>query len=395
MEVLETTLDKLSEQFNEWVLDFSNIQEMPISVILGLVSQVLLQKHSGHSFTVIAPKKGTLAKELRDKGFLHLLDSSYPTSPYQGALLYPATQYTDSDRHFEIVNDIFRVILSGAEGISRADYAALEWAINEISDNVLVHSGSPAGGLLMINKIDRKNKRIHFLVADSGSGITATLGNTFQGQSDTELLDKAVKEGITRDKNVGQGNGLYGSYAISHQGKGTINIVSNNAALLHEKGLLSVKRLDFSYKGTIVDVTVDFSEKNLMASALTINGKQFTPIDFIELGYEDPDEEQINFNVSEEANSYGTRQSGSLLRSRLLNIYEMYTSKIIINFNNLPVISSSFADEVIGKVILALGEATFRARFVVVCSDEQNNKIIQRSVAQRLEDLSNVQKEAA
>lgn len=387
VQALEKAIVLNSESYSEWILDFKNIEFAPMGELLGLVCQVVSKKHDGHHFEIVPPKKTSLAKDWRDKNILYLLGQEQTISKYQGISFYPAQQYTNSDEHFAIVNEIFKVILSGAEGIGRADYAALEWSINEVSDNVLVHSESPIGGILLVNKIDRSVGRVNFIVADCGRGITDTLGEAFEGESEVSVLDKAVREGITRDKSVGQGNGLFGSYEISHQGKGAFKALSNNAILSHKKGSLSISKTDSIYKGTIVEVTVDFSTKNLMASALTINGKQYEPVDFIGTSYEDEDHDHINFIVKDEARSYGTRFAGSPLKARLVNFVGMTESKIIVNFDDLPVISSSFADEVLGKALLELGENTFRSRFLVVCSNEQNNAIIQRSVQQRINDL--------
>jgi hypothetical protein len=204
------------------------------------------------------------------------------------------------------------------------------------------------------------------------------------------VLDKAVREGVTRDKNIGQGNGLFGSYEISHQGKGSFKALSNNAMLRHEKGKLEINKISSRYGGTIVEATVDFSSKNLMASALTINGQQYEPVDFIETAYEDPNDDCINFVVREEARSYGTRSAGAPLKGRLVNFVNMYENRIVINFNELPIISSSFADEVVGKLLLQFGEHVFKSRFTVVCLSEQNNAIIQRSVVQRINDFNEV-----
>jgi len=213
---LEKAIVLNSKNYNEWVLNFQNIESVQMSELLGLVCQVVSKKHDGHHFEIVPPKKSAIYKDWRDKNILFLLDENQMTSKYQGVSFYPAQQYTNSDEHFIIVNEIFKVILSGAEGINRADYAALEWAINEVSDNVLVHSESPIGGILLVNKIDRNAGKVNFIVADCGRGITETLGKVFEGESEVSVLDKAVKEGVTRDKSVGQGNGLFGSYEISH-----------------------------------------------------------------------------------------------------------------------------------------------------------------------------------
>jgi anti-sigma regulatory factor (Ser/Thr protein kinase) len=377
-------------------MDFSAVTTAKDNIMLALCCHILEKRQRGHDMTCLWPNKTQIAKEWENKNFNRFLGENGVASSFSGVTLFPACQYKNSDDHLDIINDIVRLLLSSVENIQRGDFSALEWAINEISDNVLVHSESPVGGLILINKIDKKNKKVNFIVADCGKGITETLGRSLEGSSEVSVLDKAVKEGVTRDKNVGQGNGLYGSYEISHQGKGSFSIVSNHAVLLNQKEKLSVSRGECFYQGTVIDVIIDFSTKNLISRALKLNGEQYEPVDFIETGYEDDVRDQVNFKISDESSSYGTRNAGYPLRTRIINIERLFQrGKIVIDFGGLPVISSSFVDEIVGKLLFQVGEESFREKYLIICEDYENKGIIQRTVSQRLNDLRNLNSIAA
>src|SRR3546814_3921186 len=91
--------------------------------------------------------------------------------------------------------------LGAIPDLARSDFAALEWSINEITDNVIVHSESPIGGLVQVSTFVRNQKVVEYIVADAGLGIPATLrsGRPEIG-TDTDALDRAIREGVTRDK---------------------------------------------------------------------------------------------------------------------------------------------------------------------------------------------------
>jgi hypothetical protein len=61
--------------------------------------------------------------------------------------MVPATQFTYDVEQRQAVTRIANGILGAIPDLDRRELAALEWSVNEITDNVLVHSQSPVGGL--------------------------------------------------------------------------------------------------------------------------------------------------------------------------------------------------------------------------------------------------------
>ena len=46
----------------------------------------------------------------------------------------------------------------------RADFAAFEWSVNELTDNVLVHSEPRIGGIVQVSTFHKMSKRVQFVV---------------------------------------------------------------------------------------------------------------------------------------------------------------------------------------------------------------------------------------
>lgn len=78
-------------------------------------------------------------------------------------------------------------MLGAIPELERTDFAAFEWAVNELTDNVLVHSESTVGGLVQVSTFVKFSKRVQFVVADAGIGIPTSLRSGHpEINSDTE-----------------------------------------------------------------------------------------------------------------------------------------------------------------------------------------------------------------
>jgi hypothetical protein len=65
-------------------------------------------------------------------------------------------------------------MLASITGFERSHFKAIEWSINEITDNVLVHSESSLGGLVQLTAM-KNTKKVEFVVCDNGIGIPKSL----------------------------------------------------------------------------------------------------------------------------------------------------------------------------------------------------------------------------
>src|SRR5207302_835688 len=76
---------------------------------------------------------------------------------------------------------------------------------------------------------------IYASIADSGIGIYKSLRESvFAPKSEIDAITLAIREGVTRDSGVGQGNGLWGLARLVEQNGGSLTITSGESQLLVE-----------------------------------------------------------------------------------------------------------------------------------------------------------------
>ena len=139
------------------------------------------------------------------------------------------------------------------------------------------------------------------------------------------------------------------------------------------------------YDGTLVVASINFSKPHLLEQALNFGGQQHIPVDFIETRYELPNDNILIFRMKEESGSFGSRPEGTPVRNKLNNLYKMGEgSKICIDFKDIPLISSSFADEVFGKLFVEIGPVGFIQRFEFTNIMQTVRQLIDKAIAQRM-----------
>jgi anti-sigma regulatory factor (Ser/Thr protein kinase) len=338
--------------------------------------------------TLIKPKDIALARLFQNANWAHFLHPrDNPLSTFKGYSQIPATQFTNGAEQQRAVNRIVNAIMGAIPDLERKELAALEWSVNEITDNVLNHAQSGIGGLVQVSTFKRTQKRVEYIVADAGAGIPATLRATHpQLTSDADALDCAIREGVTRDKSVGQGNGLFGSYQICSHSKGFFQVEAGYGKLVFtDRHGLHVSTEKVPFEGTLVAAQIDFSVPHLLEEALKFNGKPHTPVDFVELRYEQHGNQEVLFMLRDESSSFGSRVAGAPVRTKLANLVRMCPGqRIAIAFSGVPLVSSSFADEVFGKLFAELGPMTFMQRFELSNVDTTVRLLVDKAIAQRM-----------
>ena len=97
------------------------------------------------------------------------------------------------------------------------------------------------------------------------------------------------------------------------------------------------------------------------------------------------DKDCLLLKMKNETTGYGTRRSGLQIRTKIMNLMAAEpTYPLIIDWDGIPVISSSFADEVIGKLFIKLGAMAFSAKVRNVNMERLIQNLLDKAVAQRL-----------
>jgi len=183
----------------------------------------------------------------------------------------PAMCFQTSEEQNKIVNKLMTYILSSITEFQRDHFKGIEWSINEVTDNVLVHSKSKFGGFVQLTA-KKRVKQVEFVVCDPGIGIPQSLGSSgLKISSDVDALAQAIEQGVTRDKTVGQGNGLYGSYQIALKSGGQFSLHSGHATLYYTANTGMHTKIEMiPIIGTLVVCAIDYTSPLLLEKALRL-----------------------------------------------------------------------------------------------------------------------------
>jgi len=373
--------------YEDLVLDFSECTAAFAGPMLAVCAQVVDLRARGVRTELVLPVREKLATLFKNTNWAYFLDPArQDQSRFKGHTQVPLTQFITAPEQNGAVNTIVDAVLSSMTDFTRTDFAAIEWSLNEITDNVLTHARSVMGGLVQLTTFERKRRRVEFAVCDAGIGIPMSLRETHpEITSDVEALERAIREGITRDTEVGQGNGLFGSFQICRISGGYFQIHSGDALLnYNDQGGLHIRRQQIPYAGTLVVACIDCSKPGVLRDALKFGTSSDVPTDYIETRYESGDNNKILFSMKEEAASFGSRLAAVPVRTKLKNLALMCEDqRISIDFADIPLISSSFADEVFGKLFVELGPLHFIQKFEFLQVADTVRSLIDRAIAQR------------
>lgn len=290
--------------------------------------------------------------------------------------------FSSEEGVYKIVS-MYSLALRQGDEVERGVIQSLEWCMNESIDNVLQHSMSKKG--FVMAQQNRNNKTFNFCVFDSGIGIFNSLRGTKYFPTDPlSAIKLAIKERITRDEKIGQGNGLWGLTQIINETNGRLEISSGGARYRFENGLVrEISSGDFNlgknHGTTMIDFLLNYSSQIDVTRALS----GYEPLD-LWLEQHEHNDSEILLDVSNESNGTGTRKSAEKMRNLVINCLKGDYTTVILDFKNVNIISSSFADELIGKLVALFGFSNFLQHITISNLNDFNASIVNRSVGQRM-----------
>lgn len=124
----------------------------------------------------------------------------------------------------------------------------------------------------------------------------------------------------------------------------------------------------------------------MLEKALAIDGKVHKPVDYIELQYEQDGLKAVPFKLDEQALSFRSRPAGKPVKTKLANLVSACPGQTInVDFGGITVISSSFADEVFGKLFVELGPMRFMQSIKLMNVSPTVQALIDRAITQRMQ----------
>lgn len=369
------------------VVDFGRVERAYPSGMLPIICELDLLRDKGVEINVNLPRKTDVRTLFRSVNWAHYLAPEHfekSGSIYDKHLV--TRRYRTAEEQTKLVDDFMDLILRTMT-LPKDIISGLEWSINEITDNVLNHSNAKFGGLMQATAYPKENM-IAFAVADAGRGILKSMQEGYPDLIyDLDAIGEAIKKGVTRNPKFGQGNGLAGSLKVATLSGGSFDITSGKGRLIVMQEETTRKPLKYSrFNGTIVCGQVKNSSSFSISEALDFDGtKKYIPLDIIDRNYELEEDDCFKLIMNDETTGFGSRRSGMQIRNKVENILNSNPHfPIIIDWSGIPVISSSFADEFIGKLFLQLGAMTFMARVKNRGMEDLINGLLDKAIAQRL-----------
>lgn len=294
---------------------------------------------------------------------------------------------------FQNGSDVYEIQTAIVNELRRTDVFAtgvlegIEWSINEIMDNVLNHSQSPCG--FIMGQLHKSSKHVVFTIYDAGIGIYNSLkGSIHAPRNNADALTMCIKAGITRDKKVGQGNGMNGLFSLVQEGSGRLVITSERDSYVYVNGNATIKTKQHFYPSnqhfsTTVDFQLDYSQDISIDKVLTFQGKTF---EFTNLYSDNLENEhgELVFKIVDLAEGTGTRDSALRLKNEIINLISAKSQVAILDFEGVGVATSSFVDELVAKLLVELGLFQFNQRIKLTNMSKLLQQTLQKAVIQRI-----------
>lgn len=292
-------------------------------------------------------------------------------------------KYNSSDQ-VAILTQSYINAISKIEQCEKGVLEGLIWCLSEVMDNVLTHSNSPFGYVMV--QYHSTTKHIAICIYDFGQGIYNSLKDTKHAPKTTiDAISLSLNEGV--GDGMGQGNGLYGLYGIIQNSNGSLNITSGSAAIMIDcngnmKKFEHIPFLSLSNNATTIDFQIDLSKKiDIQRAFSNIGG-----FDGFDIRIDDmlTENGMARYEIYKNCSGTGTRQAGLQLRNDVVNTLNRSQCPIILDFEQIEAVSSSFIDEFIAKLFLQFGLTRFNQYFRLVNMKENVRFLCERSTYMRI-----------
>jgi hypothetical protein len=314
-----------------FTLNFYDVQRAYPDAMLQLITQVDRFRRQRLSFDVLTPEKRRLNRLFLNANWAHLLaPSMFSGSDTPSDRHLPARRYASGEEQKRIVDDTLEILLKA------------------------MREGHP------------------------------------RLRRDVDAIGEAIKQGVTRSPEHGQGNGLAGALRISTLSGGSFRVVSGcgELAARHPPDSPEYEQKvrgrpnRYALKGTCVTVELHTARGLDLDQALNFSGGH-AGWDYIDAQYLG-EHGEIRLPLAQETDGFGSRTAGRSMRIKALNLLRAESAaRLILDWEGVPSVSSSFADEFLGRLFVELGPTVFMQRIESVAIDPLVGKLIDRAILQR------------
>ncbi|MEF2278858.1 DUF4325 domain-containing protein [Deinococcus sp. YIM 134068] len=359
------------------IIDLIRLDGADQDGVLPLIALLDRYREAGLPVVVRMPRAHELRAIFNNHNWSHYLDKSHKKIQRQNTRSTGVLEFNDFSSLNNIINKAMHIAIKGGT-FKNGALQSLEWSLNEITDNVVRHSGNSHGWFEVTWQADGS---IKFTVCDNGVGIPATMRAAFPELSDdADAIHRSVEKGVTSNSE-GQGNGLAGTLEITHQCDGLLIINSYKGHLHSLKGRVKSEPACVPYMGTFVH----FSMPDDVEIDLTKAIWGYESLGYAQLKYDMNESDDVVIRLREEESNFGNRPTGLRVRNLIQNTVTQFEGRrIVIDFNEVGLISSSFADEVFGKLALSWGILNFTRILKIINATNLVENIINKAIMQRM-----------
>lgn len=378
-------LARHAEEEDKIVLDFKNVHTTFPNASVRAAAAIDYMRNSGVKINVINMHRNQERVHINNplqitelsRGETHLTNSVWR---YENEV--------DAHRITQLYMDALIDNIACQDGV----IDTLNWCIYEVLDNVFQHSQAPCGYVMM--QFHRKERYCVISVMDNGLGIHQSLARASNSDpidrsriaTPDGAIDYALEKGVTSKGRANQGNGLHGLRQAVEMNGGSLSIRSGFGQWTRKPGGEFFADTDRSRPilgtslgyGTCVDWRLDCSKSVNINDAIgrpTIDSPILDPIQK-DAGY-------YQLNAREFEEYLGSRNEGAKVRNRIINYLSLGAPQIVITYKSVGVISSSFADEVHGKLAAQMGIENYRKQVFIEDVSNTNHQLIQRAIELR------------
>lgn len=266
----------------------------------------------------------------------------------------------------------------------------IELCLHEVMDNVLNHSvpfecrdEEPVGYVMVQCGSDAK--RVSLAVYDNGQGILRSFESSgYNPKTNEEAIELALRKNVT--SGYGAGRGMWMLARVIELCGGSLEVSSGSAKYLLEH--LDAEKAPcpktVAIGSDIVGTTsVDFFLDAARGVDLVKAFEGYEPTSLWHEAHEQS-EATLVFDVAKESHGTGTRHDARRFRNVVRNAYEKRRQHVILDFGSVRVMSSSYADELIARLIDDMGHVRFMQDFSLNNLSPLSSVIVDEALASHI-----------
>ena len=258
-ELLQVADKALRSRSPKIIFDLSNCEFLTPTGVAVVCSVVTQCRDGGKQVDFLKPNDPKVKEFLDEIGFWGCLNLQ---TTQVGGILGPTIQLSRLVNSSSKITDELARFYESSMNISEGVSYALQFAHNELIENVFDHSHSRPGCLVCAGSTPT-SKLLKLAVLDEGQGIKSSLSERHTVNDDVSAIKKSVERWVSAkpDRGVGLHTLLNKFIQLN---KGELRVVSGRGKVIFESPdkIISEEALPYPWNGTIVEVKLNMDQGN-------------------------------------------------------------------------------------------------------------------------------------